>query len=111
MVLMLGRRYAGQFTLEVDPATSIEEGYWAVDQKLLTPGNVGMLNSATTPSEERSILLTNAGAAAGQVTILRGAGASSAGTDSAGRVIQFKGNDVEDVYDILTLGSQVMIRR
>ena len=108
MVLMLDRRYAGQFSLDVDPASSIEEGYWAVNQKLLTPGNVGMLNSAATASEDRSILLTSTNGGANQVTILRGPGPAA---DSAGRVIQLKGADVADVYDILSLGSQVMIRR
>lgn len=107
MVLMLDRRYAGQFAIEVDPTSSIEEGYWAVNQKLLTPGNIGTLNPAAS-SEDRSILLTSTGGSTSQVTILRGPGPA---TDPAGRVIQLKSNDVGDVYDILSLGSQVVIRR
>ncbi len=111
MVLMLDRRYAGQFSLDVEPTTSIEEGNWAVNQKLLTPADVGVVNTGTA-SEERSILLTSTGGATNQVTILRGAGpASPAATDPAGRVIQLKSTDVQDVYDILSLGSQVTIRR
>jgi LysM repeat protein len=113
LVLMLNRRYAGQFAVQVDPTTTVEEGSWSVNQKLLTPGNVGALNSsATNPSEERSILLTNTGGVTNQLTILRAAGpASATATEPAGRVIQLKGSDVQDVYDILTLGSQVTIRR
>jgi LysM repeat protein len=113
LVLMLDRRYAGQFTVDVEPTSSIEEGYWAVNQKLLTPGNVGMLNAAAAPpGEERSILLTSTNGGTGQVTILRGPGpATSASIETAGRVIQLRSTDVSDVYDILSLGSQVMIRR
>jgi LysM repeat protein len=113
LVLMLDRRYAGQFAVDIEPTTSIEEGYWAVNQKLLTPGSVGMTNPAAgTISEERSILLTNTTGGNGQVTILRGPGAASpAATDPTGRVIQLRGTDVEDVYDILSLGSQIVIRR
>jgi LysM repeat protein len=113
LVLMLDRRYAGQFAIDIEPTTSVEEGYWSVNQKLLTPGSVGMINpTASTLSEDRSILLTSTTGGNGQVTVLRGPGASSpAATDPAGRVIQLRGTDVEDVYDILSLGSQVVIRR
>jgi LysM repeat protein len=113
LVLMLNRRYAGQFSVQVDPSTSVEEGSWAVNQKLLTPGNVGALNSASTaPSEERSILLTNTGGVTNQVAILRAAGpASATAAEPAGRVIQLKPADVQDMFDILSLGSQVTIRR
>jgi LysM repeat protein len=113
LVLMLNRRYAGQFDVQVDPTTSVEEGSWSVNQKLLTPGSVGALNSATTaPSEERSILLTNTGGVTNQVAILRAAGPASAmAAEPAGRVIQLKPADVQDMFDILSLGSQVTIRR
>jgi LysM repeat protein len=113
LVLMLDRRYAGQFALDFEPTTSIEEGYWSVNQKLLTPGSVGMINpTGGTLSEERSILLTSTTGGNGQVTVLRGPGATTpATTDPTGRVIQLRGTDVEDVYDILSLGSQVVIRR
>jgi LysM repeat protein len=113
LVLMLDRRYAGQFAIDIEPTTSVEEGYWSVNQKLLTPGSVGMVTpTAGTLSEERSILLTSTTDGNGQVTVLRGPGTSSpATTDPTGRVIQLRGTDVEDVYDILSLGSQVVIRR
>jgi LysM repeat protein len=113
LVLMLNRRYAGQFAVQVDPTTTVEEGSWSVNQKLLTPGSVGALSSAApTASEERSILLTNTGGVTNQVTILRAAGpASATAAEPAGRVIQLKGSDVQDVFDILSLGSQVTIRR
>lgn len=112
LVLMLDRRYAGQFALDIDPSTSVEEGYWSVNQKLLTPGSVGMINPSASPAgEERSILLTST-SGNGQVTILRGPGVPTPGAaDPPGRVIKLRGTDVEDVYDILSQGSQVVIRR
>jgi LysM repeat protein len=113
LTLMLDRRYAGQFAIEIDPATTVEEGHWTVNQKLITPGRVGLIGSSpTTPSDQKSMMLTNPTGEASQIAILRGANNSPAGaTDPAGRVIRLKTGDVEDVYDILSLGSQVIIRR
>ncbi len=113
LTLMLDRRYAGQFAIEVDPTTSVEEGHWSVNQKLITPGNVGQMGSApTTPTDQKSIMMTNTSGGASQIAILRGANGSAPGsTDPAGRVIRLKIQDVGDVYEILSLGSQVVIRR
>ncbi len=113
MTLMLDRRYAGQFAIEMDPTTSVEEGHWTVNQKLITPGNVGLMSSSpSAPSDQKSIMMTNTSGGASQIVILRGANGSALGsTDPAGRVIRLKIRDVEEVYDILSLGSQVVIRR
>jgi LysM repeat protein len=113
LTLMLDRRYAGQFAIEVDPTTSVEEGHWAINQKLITPGNVGLIGSSpTTPSDQKSIMMINSSGEASQIAILRGANESSPGAaDPVGRVIRLKLVDVEDVYDILSLGSKVIIRR
>lgn len=111
ITLMLNRRYAGQFTLEVDPVTTVEEGHWAVNQKLLTPGNVNQISAApVTPTEARSLVLTNTAGGTNQLVIVRGSQAAAA-TDPAGRVIRLSSADVGDVYDILSLGSEVTIRR
>jgi LysM repeat protein len=112
MTLMLDRRYAGQFAIEIDPDTSIEEGQWKVDQKLLTPASPGVYSQSTPTGEDRSLLLSNPAGASGQAAILRGPGASDAlSAEPRGRVIRLKSNDVNDVYDILSEGSRVTIRR
>jgi LysM repeat protein len=113
MTLMLDRRYAGQFAIEVDPTTSVEEGHWTINQKLITPGNVGLMSSSpSAPSDQKSIMMTNTSGGSSQIVILRGSNGSAAGsTDPAGRVIRLKVRDVEEVYDILSLGSSVVIRR
>jgi hypothetical protein len=112
MILMLNRRYAGQFSINIEPTNTVEEGSWSVSQKLLTPGNVGTLGSAQVGSrEERSILLTNTGGVTNQVTVLRGVGSGAPDTEPAGRVIHLQLADVQDMFDILSVGSQVTIRR
>lgn len=113
LTLMLDRRYAGQFPIEVDPATSVEEGHWLVNQKLLTPASVSMdPASPTTPTDSRSIMLNSVNAESSQIVMIRGGGSgSSAATEPSGRVIRLKAPDVDDVYDILSLGSRVTIRR
>ncbi|QEG37470.1 LysM peptidoglycan-binding domain-containing protein [Bythopirellula goksoeyrii] len=112
LVLMLDRRYAGKFPLDFAPSTSVEAGYWVVDQKLLTPGDVGITGAASsTATEDKSILLKSSEPGVNQVAILRGTTPAAGSADTAGRVIQLKNADVHDVYDILSLGSQVIIRR
>lgn len=112
MTLMLDRRYAGQFPLDVEPTTSVEEGQWTVNQKLLTPGSVSPMSSSSAVSDQKSIMMTSASGGASQIVILRGSNTSTpAATDPAGRVLQLKSKDVDDVYDILSLGSPVTIRR
>jgi hypothetical protein len=112
MTLMLDRRYAGKFAIEMDPATAIEEGQWKVDQKLLTPGGGGVYGPASGSAEDRSLLLANAASPNSPAAVLRGPGSSDpASPQPAGRVIRLKSADVNDVYDILSVGSRVTIRR
>jgi hypothetical protein len=112
MTLMLDRRYAGKFAIEMDPATAIEEGQWKVDQKLLTPGGGGVYGPASGTSEDRSLLLANAANPSSPAAVLRGPGSSDpASPQPAGRVIRLKSTDVNDVYDILSVGSRITIRR
>ncbi len=111
LTLMLDRRYAGKFSIDIDPQATIEEGHWQVNQKLITPGNI---RQPTAPlgiaAEEQSLVLTNATSTPGQVVVLRGPGASATGSP-AGRDIRLRSSDVQDVYDILSVGSRVIIRR
>lgn len=111
MTLMLDRRYAGEFALEVEPNTSVEQGHWTVNQKMLTPGDASLANP-TAGDKNKSIMLNSATGGSSQIVLIRGS--KSMGpttTDPAGRVIRMKDSDVDDVYDILTIGSRVTIRR
>ena len=61
MTLMLDRRYAGRFSLDIDPAVTVEAGQWEVNQKLLTPAGASPAGtSPTMPTEARSLLLASA---------------------------------------------------
>ncbi len=113
VTLMLNRRYAGRFAIDIDPTTTVEEGHWSVNQKLITPGNVAQHSaSPVTPTEERSLILTNSAGGTNQLVIIRGSHATTgSATDPSGRVIRLSSADVGDVYDILSLGSEVTIRR
>ncbi|MCA9229832.1 MAG: LysM peptidoglycan-binding domain-containing protein [Planctomycetales bacterium] len=112
MTLMLDRRYAGQFALEVDPGITVEAGHWTVNQKLLTPGNVGFGASSGIATEEPSLMLSNPDSSTNQLAILRGSSSSASNSaEPAGRVIRLNSQEVGDVYDILSLGSRVVIRR
>jgi LysM repeat protein len=112
MTLMLDRCYAGKFNIELDPTASIEEGSWKVDQKLLTPIVGGVYGQPAGATEDRGLLLTNAANPASQPAMLRGPGmADQVSAPPAARVIRFKATDVEDVYDILSVGSTITIRR
>ena len=112
MTLLLDRRYAGQFPLDIEPSTSVEEGHWTVNQKLLTPGSATLMGSTSSSSDQKSIMMTSTSGGASQIVILRGSNTSApAATDPAGRVLRLKSKDVDDVYDILSLGSPVTIRR
>ncbi len=109
LTLMLDRRYAGQFSLEIDPGNSVEAGHWTVNQKLLTPGNVGF-GSSGVATEEPSLMLSNPDSGNNRLAILRGSNAV-APTEPSGRVLRLSSQEVGDVYDILSLGSRVVIRR
>lgn len=112
MTLMLDRRYAGRFSLDIDTSVTVEEGHWEVNQKLLTPANVSLPGTGpTTPSEERSLMLSSASGDASQVAILRGATATNSLAEPTGRVLRMNPTDAADVFDILSLGSKVVIRR
>ena len=103
---MLNRRYAGRFQVGVKPQSTVEEGNWVVDKKLLTPGNGSryVANSNST-SEEPSLILSNPTTSAGQVAILRGPGTATAGMpEPAGRVLRLEQRDVADIFDILSVG-------
>ena len=112
LTLMLDRRYAGKFSIDIDSQTTLEEGQWQVDQKLVTPGNVGVNRaSALEPNEEESLVLTNPAHPQGRVAVLCGQGASMATSGSVDRAIQIQSSGIHDVFDILSVGSRVVIRR
>jgi len=112
LTLMLERRYAGRFALDVPPQTAMEEGQWKVDQKLITPSAAPSYAPVGAVTEDRSLVLANTTAPGNAPALLRGPGSSDpVAAPPRGRVLQLNARDIEDVYDILSVGSRVMIRR
>jgi len=95
-------RYAGTFPISIPPGTQLTEGPWLVDQKQYAA------------SSARSIVLRSAATsaaslAAPKLTITANASAPVAGVP--GSEIQVAPQDAEDLSDILSVGSRVVVRR
>ncbi|MBX3434732.1 MAG: LysM peptidoglycan-binding domain-containing protein [Pirellulales bacterium] len=113
LTLMLDRRYAGRFRVQIDPALTVEDGQWEVVDKPLAPASAAP-NVPHPPADgvDRSVMLQNPTALSGQVAVLRGPGVPDAASpEPAGRVIRLDSPDIEDVFDILSVGSRITIRR
>jgi hypothetical protein len=111
LTLQLDRRYAGRFTIELDPASTIEEGQWRVEQKLLTPGGGGLYAQAAGNTDDRSLMLVNPANPTGQTVVVRGPGNDPATAQPANRTIRVNAVDMNDLYDILSEKSRVTVRR
>ncbi len=112
LTLMLDRRYAGQFAIEFDPSLSVEAGQWTVNQKLLSPAAASYpRTSAAGSTEERSLTLSNAAGETSQLAILCSATPTAPRAEPVHRMIRLQPTDVADVFDILSLGSKVVVRR
>ena len=108
MTLMLDHRYAGRFDIDIEPDFSVEDGQWLVDQKQIAPA--GGYDAAA--SVDRSLVLANPASGGGQVAVMRGMRAAADVAAGPGhRAIRLKSTDIGDVFDILSVGSRVTIRR
>lgn len=92
MTLLLDDRYAGKFPVRVAGATP-EDGLWQVDQKQQQPG----------PEPQRKIVLSGA---AGETVEMSADPAPTQRTQLA-----IASHDLEDLFDILSVGSSVTILR
>jgi LysM repeat protein len=112
MTLMLDNMYAGVFPLDLDPSVTVEEGEWKVEQKQLTPAIGGMYAPSGAATEDRALLLVNQTTPTSATAIVRGPGnpdpVSAAPRD---RILRLSAADVADVFDILSEGSKVTIKR
>jgi len=111
LTLMLGRRYAGRFQVNVDPSLTVEEGSWLVDQKLVTPAG-GLYGSANGATDSHSIVLSNPSTTGGQVAVIRGpSDQARVASEPVERTISLREGDATDLYDIISVGSRVTIQR
>jgi LysM repeat protein len=115
LMLEVDGRYAGTFPITLPPGANITEGQWLVDQKLGgSQAAVATASYSTPPAPaDRTIVLRNessAGAALGGPTLTI-ASSASAIVQPAGTAIRVAPQDAEDLSDILSIGSRVIIRR
>ncbi len=116
LTLTLDGRYAGRFPITAAPDAGASEGQWVLEQKLVQPTTEasGVVSASYAPSAvDHVLVLRNASATAGGATIsITGGKSSPSGpTAVAPAAIRLSPSDVEEVADILSVGSPVTIRR
>lgn len=111
LTLMIGGRYAGRFPVRLEGAAS-SGGDWAVEQKseLPAPASPYAAYEPVAPSTAgyKTVVLRQPGASAGPTVALTAAEAPPA--THQGRIAVAL-RDLDDLYDILSVGSRVTIRR
>jgi LysM repeat protein len=115
LTLMVDERYAGKFRVSVPPGTTLTDGQWLVDQKLSGPSSTANPSAyATTPiAADRTIILRNAATtgAAGVPTLIIGSGPTPAGLTASPPSLRVSPQDAEELSDILSIGSRVVVRK
>jgi LysM repeat protein len=116
LTLMLDGRYAGRFPITVDRTITVNEGQWVLEQKLVQPltQDSTVVSASYTPSavEHVLVLRSESPTAAGATISMTGGKPSPSGPAAvAPAAIQLSPKDVEEVADILSVGSPVTIRR
>ncbi|HEX3600895.1 MAG TPA: LysM peptidoglycan-binding domain-containing protein [Lacipirellulaceae bacterium] len=114
LVLEVDGRFAGTFPVSVSPGTNVGEGQWLVDQKLDGIGSsIAPTAYAPAPASNRTIVLRNdttSGTIASSPMLLIAAN-SPGGPPSSSSAIRVAPQDAEDLADILSIGSRVIVRR
>ncbi len=131
LALSVDGRYAGRFPVSAAPGANIPAGEWIVSDKPATPASSpsvyaspGAATPAQSPAVSRSIVLRSpAGDRAHQgmavriaaadstiTPIMPGDSRSAAGTNSS-YFVKVSPRDAEELADILSIGSRVVIQR
>jgi LysM repeat protein len=116
LTLMVGDRYAGKFPITVPSMAAVGEGQWRVAQKLVAPSG-GVVQSAyapASPAVDRAIVLRSdaaPGQASGEGTLTIASVAQPGKGPAGSAAIQVAPQDAEELSDILSVGSRVVIQR
>ena len=114
VTLTVEDRYAGKFRVSVPTGTTLSDGQWVVDQKLTGPPSTANPSAyAATPfPTDRTIILRNAAnvAPGGSPTLIIASG-SEAGLAANPPALRVSPQDAEELSDILSIGSRVVVRR
>jgi LysM repeat protein len=116
LTLQVAGRYAGKFPVTVPIGAAVSEGEWLVDQKLVAPAS-GVTQSAYTtepPKVDHAIVLrgsSDSAAPSGGPTLAISSSSNPTSPGVSAAAIQISAADAEDLSDILSIGSRVIIRR
>ncbi len=117
LTLMVDDRYAGKFPVAVPSAAAVSEGRWIVDKKLAAPA-AAEVQSAYAPepdSVDRAIVLRGEPSGSepeGAATLMVTSSGATRITAADGLpAIHVSPQDAEELSDILSVGSRVVIRR
>ena len=112
--LTVDDRYAGKFHVMIPPGTPLTDGQWLVDQKLSGSTTTASPTAYTTTPipADRSIILRNASAtAAGAPGLIISSGPAPAGLAASSPSLRVSPQDAEEISDILSVGSRVVVRK
>lgn len=115
LTLMLDGRYAGRFPISIVDGATVNEGTWVLEQKLAQPTTQSaVLSAAYTPAaiEQVLVLRSDSPTVPGTTISITGSSSTPSGPTPGGpAAIRLSPRDVEEVADILSVGSTVTIRR
>jgi LysM repeat protein len=118
LTLMLDGRYAGTFPITVPTGAAVSEGEWLVEQKQVMPmaGGVQSTYAAAQSTVDRAIVLRGEDVATGRPaadgpTLTIATAATPAGPANSAPEIRLSPQDAEELSDILSVGSRIVIRR
>lgn len=115
LTLMLDGRYAGRFPASIEQGATVSEGTWILEQKLVQPttqNSTVVSASFTSSTVDHVLVLRNESPTAAGTRIAITSGSSTpSGPTVAAPGIRLSPRDVEEVADILSIGSPVTIRR
>lgn len=115
LTLMVDDRYAGKFPVTVPSAAAVTEGQWLVDEKSILPAaSVTQSAYSPAPAVDRAIVLRGeptAGQSAAGSTLTIASSETPANSAAGPPAIRVSPQDAEELSDILSIGSRVVIRR
>jgi LysM repeat protein len=113
VALLLDGRYAGKFPLQTVATTNVTDGEWVVENKLLVPAASGPQQTDAASAVDRVLVLRSSTPTAIGTSLSLGSGPTQSGPSAAGAppVLQVSPADAEELHDILSIGSRVVIRR
>ena len=109
LTLTIDGRFAGKYAVQLDGAAT-GEGEWTVTQKQLEPATVAPTPPTMATPIDRRLVLQCVDNANSTVVIAATTAPTVGGTPPQG-TIRIAAEQSEDLYDILSVGSRVVIRR